>query len=273
MPMPRALDRPERSSSRRRLASFEEVELAKRVARGDLEARRRMIEANLGLVEWIARTYLGRGVELEDLVQEGTLGLIRALGKFDPRNGARFSTYARWWVRQSIERAVADHGRTIRLPASAANKLRRMDQAERRLAGSLGRTPQSDEVSRAAGLDPANAAELRLAAEAPWSLDARGGRGADEPAVEDAGYADERALDRESMVRTLQRALGELPDPRQRRVLRLHYGLGGQAPRTLSEIGQTFGLTAARISQLEQSALAALRSVPAGRDLAELAHR
>jgi RNA polymerase primary sigma factor len=262
--MPCAPDRPERSSSRRRLASFEEVELAKRVARGDLEARRRIIEANLGLVEWIARTYLGRGVELEDLVQEGTLGLIRALGKFDSRKGARFSTYARWWVRQSIERAVADHGRTIRLPASAANKLRRMDQAERRLTGSLGRTPQSDEVSRAAGLDPADAAELRLAAEAPWSLDAGGGRGAaDEPAVEGACYAAERALYRESMVHTLQRALGELPDPRQRRVLKLHYGLGGEAPRTLGEIGQTLGLTAARISQLERSALAALRSVPA----------
>src|SRR4051794_19375065 len=152
-----------------RLDRSRELELVSRIQDGDLEAKRQIVEAHLGLVASIARAYQGHGVELQDLIQEGILGLIHALGKFDPSRGCRFSTYASWWVRQAVQRAILDQGRTIRLPASAAGKLRRIDQAERQLTSTLGRAPNVRELARRAGLSPSDVSELRLAAE-PMSL-------------------------------------------------------------------------------------------------------
>jgi RNA polymerase primary sigma factor len=237
----------------------EEADLAVRAGRGDLGAMRRMIEAHRHLVTSIARPYRGRGVDFEDLLQEGTLGLVRALERFDCSKGFRFATYASWWVRQGIQRAILDQGRTIRIPASAADKLRRIDEAERRLTVTLGRPPHTEELARAAGISGAEIAELRRAAQTPSSLDAAT-RG--EPIADSVEQDTDRSVGWELMVRTLKGALAGLPDPRQRTVLELHYGLGGEQPRTLREIGDVFGLTAARISQLESDALAALRSAP-----------
>jgi RNA polymerase primary sigma factor len=251
--------------SRRPLTRSEEAELARQADHGDLRAQQRIIEANLSLVSAVARGYAGHGVDFEDLLQEGILGLIRALKRFDQGKGFRFATYASWWVRQGIQRAILDQGRTIRIPASAADKLRRIEQAERHLTSTLGRSPYSSELARAAGLTAADVAELRLAAQAPSSLDAVMHKGAirGEP-IEDGIHQDtERSDSWELMVRTLRGALAGLPDSRQRTVLELHYGLGGEEPKSLREIGDVLGLTAARISQLESNALAALRSVPA----------
>ena len=214
------------------------------------------------LVVALARRFRGRGVEQQDLVQEGTLGLIRALSKFDYARGCRFATYASWWVRQAMQRAIQDQGRTIRLPASAAQKLQRIRQAERRNAGR--NRPDSEEVARRAGLSPDNVSALRIAAERPASLEATwNGSVADRAgAAEPPDGRAERAVTRELTHRTLSHALAELPDRRMRRVLELHYGLGGD-PISLKEIGELMGLTAARVCQLEKVALAALRSVPA----------
>ncbi len=259
--MPSARTRPRDD---RPLTRSEEAELVRRAAGGDLWATRRIVEAHLHLVRAIAGTYRGRGVDFEDLLQEGTLGLIRALERFDGGKGCRFAAYARWWVRQGIQRAILDQGRTIRLPASAADKLRRIALAERRLTGALGRPPRSEEVARAAQLNCAEVAELRLAAQTPSSLDATTGDGAfhGEPVAEAVDQHAERSVNWEQMVATLKGALAGLPDERQRMVLELHYGLGGEQPKTLRQIGDVLGLTAARISQLESNALAALRSVP-----------
>jgi RNA polymerase primary sigma factor len=258
------LDPPARDGHTRRLDRSRELELFRRIERGDLEARRKLVEANLGLVASIASAYRRSGVEVEDLIQEGVLGLTHAIGKFDPSRGCRFSTYASWWVRQSIQRAILDQGRMIRLPASAADKLRRIKQADRQLTGALGRVPAEDELARAAGLTPPDVSKLRLAAEPPTSLDAAPDAGGRQraPVTEAVDRGAERADSWELMLDTLNGALADLPDPRQRQVLELHYGLAGDDPRTLKEIGDKLGLTAARISQLESAALAALRSVP-----------
>jgi RNA polymerase primary sigma factor len=243
------------------LTRGQERALARRVASGDLMAKRRLIEANLGLVKLIARGYRGRGVEYEDLVQEGTLGLIRAIRGFDHSKGFRFSTYASWWIRQAIRRAVLDQGRTIRLPASAVEKLRTVEEAELRLRDSLGRAPHDDELAGSAGVSPGRVTALRRAAEPTCSLDAKL---AEVALRADSGARDaEQDAERELTRRSLERALDELPDPRQRRVLELHFGLEGDTPKTLKEIGLLMGLTAPRISQLEHVALAALRSMPA----------
>jgi RNA polymerase sigma factor (sigma-70 family) len=193
------------------------------------------------------------------------LGLIHALGKFDSSRGCRFSTYASWWIRQAVQRAILDQGRTIRLPASAADKLRRIDQAERQLTGTLGRVPDDRELARGAGLSASDVSDLRLAAEPTSSLDASSGTGRGQRAVVTEGVdrGAERTDSWELTLRTLDSALADLPDPRHRQVLKLHYGLGDEEPRTLKQIGDRLGLTAARISQLESAALAALRSVPA----------
>jgi RNA polymerase primary sigma factor len=248
-----------------RLDRSREVELVRRVKEGDLEARRQIVEANLGLVASIARGYRGHGVDVQDLIQEGILGLIHALGKFDSSRGCRFSTYASWWIRQAVQRAILDQGRTIRLPASAADKLRRIDQAERQLASTLGRVPDDRELARGAGLSASDVSDLRLAAEPTSSLDASSGTGRGQRAVVTEGVdrGAERTDSWELTLRTLDSALADLPDPRHRQVLKLHYGLGDEEPRTLKQIGDRLGLTAARISQLESAALAALRSVPA----------
>jgi RNA polymerase primary sigma factor len=248
-----------RQHGNRALTRSEEAGLAARAGRGDLNATRRMIEAHRHLVTAVARGFRGHGVDFDDLLQEGTLGLIRALERFDCGKGFRFATYASWWVRQGMQRAILDQGRTIRIPASAADKLHRIDQAERRLTTALGRPPHTEELARAAGIAGAEIAELRLAAQTPSSLDAamQG-----EPAADGVEQDADRRVDWELMVGIVKGALASLPDPRQRTVLELHYGLGGEQPKTLREIGDVFGLTAARISQLESNALAALRSVP-----------
>ena len=154
------------------LSRYEEARLAQRAVRGDLEAKGRLVEDNLGVVIAIVRRHRGRGVEHQDLVQEGTLGLIRAIGKFDPSKGVRLSTYASWWIRQAVERAILEQGRTIRLPASAAEQLRRVDEARRELAARLGHSPNDDELAGSTGIKRERLAELRLAEVRPASLEA-----------------------------------------------------------------------------------------------------
>ena len=249
--------------SRVPLSRREEARLAQRTATGDLDAKRRLVEANLGLVIAIVRRYRGRGVEQQDLVQEGTLGLIRAIGKFDRRRGVRLSTYASWWIRQAVERAILEQGRTIRLPASAAEQLRWVDKARRELAARFGHFPNDDELAGRTGIKRERLAELRAAEVTPASLDDVEQHGAEIPA-EDANP--DQAIGMEPLLRTLRDALAELPDPRQRRVLELHYGLGAGRAKTLKEIGELLGLTPARICQLEKRALEALRSAPAADD-------
>jgi RNA polymerase primary sigma factor len=246
------------------LGRRQESVLTRRVEAGDLEARRRLVEANLGVVRSIARGFRGRGLELDDLVQEGTLGLIRATRSFDRRRGFRFATYASWWIRQAIQRAVVDQGRAIRLPASATRKLWTLEQAANLLRSSLRRDPRDDELAASTGMTTESVAVLRKAAACPFSLDTWKDAGTSGVAAGLAG-ADldaEEALGQGAIRRSLDRALHNLPDARQRLVLELHYGLGGKAPQTLKQIGLRMGLTAPRVSQLEHAALAALRSMP-----------
>jgi RNA polymerase primary sigma factor len=243
----------------------EEAALVPRAQRGDAEARRRMIEANLGLVISIARHHRRPGLELRDLVQEGVLGLIRAIDKFDPRREVRFGTYASWWVRQAMQQAILSSGRTIRLPASAVDKLRCIDGAEQRLTAALGRAPRMSELARETGFTPECIVELRFASQVPAQLDSLGAgsrRVHGEPIAERREQDPERAMLLRQMRTTLDQAVAQLPDSRQRQILELHYGLGERQPRTLNEIGQSLDLTAARVCQLERSALAALRSLP-----------
>jgi RNA polymerase primary sigma factor len=250
---------------RRLLSKEEESSLAMRAQAGDDQARKRMIEANLGLVISIARQQRRPGLELRDLTHEGVVGLIHAIEKFDPEREVRFATYASWWIRQAIQQAILSSGRTIRLPASAVDKLRSIARAEQRLTASLGRAPRMSELAAETGLTPENIVELRFASEQPAPLDAvvAGDRATLKEQVAARVEQDpEKAVDLDQMRLTLGVALAGLPDLRQRQILELHYGLGNQPPRTFNEIGQTLHLTAARVCQLERSALASLRSLP-----------
>ncbi|HET9507960.1 MAG TPA: sigma-70 family RNA polymerase sigma factor [Gaiellaceae bacterium] len=252
------------------LNAAEEVQLAKQIERGDLIAKRRMIESNLRLVVSIAKGYRGLGVPFLDLIQEGTLGLNRAVEKFDWRRGFKFSTYATWWIRQSVQRAVANHARTIRVPVHVVERQQKLSRAARRLEVELGREATKEELAEATGLPLQHVDEALGAAHASVSLNQT--VGADDEGELGDLFADREAADpfdeaEESLRKQgVRRALDALPE-RERRILELRFGFEGE-PWTLEAIGHELDLTRERVRQLEGQALSRLAAL---RDLAGLA--
>jgi RNA polymerase primary sigma factor len=248
------------------LTADQEVYLAKRVERGDLAAKTQMIEANLRLVVSIAKPHVGRGLPFLDLIQEGSLGLIRAVEKFDYRRGFKFATYATWWIRQAVTRAAADKARTIRIPSNMVERLNNVGYVERQLVQRLGRPPRPDEIAEELELTAEQVREILRMAQFPVSLDKPIGE-EEHPRLVGDFVEDELAespLDATAV--SLRRedidcALAVLPE-RARRVIELRFGLHGGQPRTLDEVGRTLGVTRERIRQIENTTLKTLASLP-----------
>ena len=245
------------------LTPAQEVALAKLIEAGDRAAKQRMIQSNLRLVVSIAKNYRSQGLPFLDLIQEGTLGLIRAVEKFDWRRGFKFSTYATWWIRQAVARALADKARTIRMPVHIVERLQKMNRAERNLWAELGREPTLEEIAKEANMSLQQAVDVRAAARASTSLDAPIGDSEDAvfgDLIASAGPLPDELVENSLRSQLLAAALGSLPD-RHRMVVVLRYGLADAEPKTLEQIGQRLGLTRERVRQIEVEALKRLSTV------------
>ncbi|CAI9086531.1 RNA polymerase subunit sigma [Candidatus Methylacidiphilum fumarolicum] len=245
------------------LTKEKEVELAKRIQQGDQEARRQMIQANLRLVVKIAHDYANSGLPLPDLISEGNIGLMKAVDRFDPSKGGKLSTYAAWWIKQSIKRALANQSKTIRLPVHLVDKIAKMRRVAMQLSEVLGRDPTDEELAEELGMSTTKVAELRTIAIRPASLDATVGEEEDGTSLgelvkdESATSPDQSVLD-QNLKNTILELLPKL-DERERKILSLRFGLEGNEQMTLEEIGKEFHVTRERIRQLQNIALRKIR--------------
>ena len=244
------------------LTPEEEVKLARKIKRGDAQARAHMVRANLRLVVKIARDYQGLGLPLLDLISEGNIGLMKAVERFDPKKGGQLSTYAAWWIKQSIKRALANQSKTIRLPVHLVDKISKIRRVAIQMSEELGREPTDDELAEEIGMSSSKVAQLKTAAIRPASLDAPIG---DDDSTEfgeivgDAEAQDPFELLRDKDLRDEVGDLLDVLDERERKIINSRFGLDGQKPKTLEEVGEKFGVTRERIRQLQNIALHKMR--------------